>query len=152
MTNPPVPSLPFSSSPRPDFPGRTTMETLYPFLHDVHTLLSRVGLFGGLIMFGVGFYIAIVRHGDVTKWFLAVVYLAVILMGIAGLTGLAMYAAGGRPYDPVHIIYGVGVVLALPFFIYVERTATKRPAMGSYLWGFGLLAAIILRSIVTGAG
>lgn len=128
------------------------METLYPFLHDVHYFLSRAGLVIGAVMFAVAFYIGIIRHGDVTRPFLLATYTTVALMGIAGLTGLIMYAVGGRPYDPVHLIYGVGVMLSLPFFIYVERTAKKRPAMGSYLWGFALLAAIIVRSILTGAG
>jgi hypothetical protein len=57
----------------------------------------------------------------------------------------------GRPYEEVHLVYGVGAVLALPFFIFVEVTAKKRPSMGSYMWGFALLAGIIIRTISTGA-
>jgi hypothetical protein len=127
------------------------MESLYPLLNDVHYFLSRAGLVIGIVMFGVGFYIGILRHGDVTRLFRYGVYVVVGLMALAGLTGLIMYAAGGRPLEEVHLIYGIGAVLALPFFIYVEVTAKKRPAMGSYLWGFALMAAIILRAIVTGA-
>jgi hypothetical protein len=41
-------------------------------------------------------------------------------------------------------------VLTLPFFIFVETTAKKRPAMGSYIWGFALLVGVVLRSIATG--
>ena len=128
------------------------METLYPFLKDLHFFLSRAGLVIGVVMFGVAFYIGIIKHGDVSKPFLGAVYTTIILMSISGLVGLTMYLSGGRPFDPVHLIYGFGVVLSLPFFVYVERTAKKRPSMGSYLWGFALLAAIILRAIVTGAG
>lgn len=128
------------------------METIYPFLNDLHFFLSRAGLVIGVVMFGVTFYIAIIKHGDVSKPFMGAVYTTVILMALSGLVGLIMYLAGGRPFDQVHLIYGLGVVLSLPFFVYVERTAKKRPAMGSYLWGFALLAAIILRAIVTGAG
>jgi hypothetical protein len=51
----------------------------------------------------------------------------------------------------VHLIYGLAAVLALPFFIFVEVTAKKRPAMGSYIWGFAILAGVLIRSIMTGA-
>jgi len=127
------------------------VETLYPILHEIHFFISRAGIVIGLIMFGVGFYIGIIRHGDVSRRFRLAVYAVVALMAIGALSGLIMYAMGFRPYDQVHLIYGAGVLLSLPFFIYVEVTAKKRPAMGSYLWGFGLLVAIILRTIVTGA-
>ena len=45
----------------------------------------------------------------------------------------------------------MGAVLALPFFIFVEVTAKKRPAMGSYMWGFAVLAGILIRGILTGS-
>lgn len=124
---------------------------LYLFLRDTHYWVSRIGLGAGLILFGIAFYIGVIRHGDVTVWFRRIVYLVVGLMAVQTVIGLAMYATGFRPHDEVHLVYGVGALLALPFFIYVERTATKRPAMGSYIWGFGLLAAIIVRTIMTGA-
>jgi len=127
------------------------LQTLYPFLNELHSFLSRTGLVIGVVMFAVAFYIGIIRHGDVTRWFRLATYVVVGLMGVSALTGLGMYVGGGRPYQDVHVIYGAGAVLALPFFIFVEVTAKKRPAMGSYLWGFALMAAIILRAIVTGA-
>jgi len=126
------------------------VQAFYPLMQELHNVLSRVGLLIGVVMFAAAFYIGIIRHGDVTRWFRAATYLVVALMGVSALTGLVMYASGGRPYDEVHIIYGAGAVLALPFFIFVEVTAKKRPAMGSYLWGFALMAAIIVRAIVTG--
>jgi hypothetical protein len=45
----------------------------------------------------------------------------------------------------------MGALLSLPFFIFVETTAKKRPAMGSYIWAFTLMIAIFVRSIMTGA-
>jgi heme A synthase len=123
----------------------------YPLLDDAHYWLSRVGLGVGAVMFGLALYIGLARHGDVTRWFRRGVYAMVALMGVEAVIGLVMYAMGGRPHDEVHLIYGLGAVLALPFFVFVETTATKRPAMGSYMWGFGLMAAIILRAIMTGA-
>jgi hypothetical protein len=72
-------------------------------------------------------------------------------MLVESVIGIGIYLMGFRPYEDVHLIYGMGAVLALPFFVYVETTAKKRPAMSSYIWGFTLMAAIILRAIVTGA-
>ncbi|MFQ3567300.1 MAG: hypothetical protein SNJ59_09885 [Aggregatilineales bacterium] len=127
------------------------MAELYPLLKELHYVLSRAGLVIGLVMFALATYIGLIRHRDVTPTFRRGVYAVVVLMVIEGAIGLAMYAVGGRPYDEVHLIYGAGAILALPFFIYVETTAKKRPAMGSYIWGFGLMSAIILRAIMTGA-
>lgn len=123
----------------------------YPLLDEAHYWLSRLGLVFGVVMLALAIYIGLIRHGDVTRWFRRGVYGMAGLVGVEALLGLALYAMGGRPYQEVHIIYGVGALLALPFFWFVETTATKRPAMGSYIWGFGLMAAIFLRSIMTGA-
>ena len=91
-----------------------------------------------------------VRHGDVTVYYRRAVYTVAGVMLAQSLLGLTMYLIGGRPYEEVHLIYGLGAVLALPFFIFVEVTAKKRPAMGSYMWGFAVLAGILIRSIMTG--
>ncbi|MDL1900339.1 hypothetical protein FBR02_06175 [Anaerolineae bacterium CFX9] len=127
------------------------MEMLYPVLRDWHYWLSRIGIIAGLVMLGIAIYIGLIRHGDVTRWFRRGVYAMVAFMVVESLIGLLMYAQGGRPHEEVHLIYGMGTVLALPFFIFVETTAKKRPAMGSYIWGFGIMTAIIVRTIMTGA-
>jgi hypothetical protein len=124
---------------------------LYLILDALHYWLSRLSLILALIMFGVGFVIGILRHGDVTVHYRRAVYLIAALMAAQALIGLVIYAIGARPFEEVHLIYGLGAVLALPFFIFVEVTARKRPAMGSYLWGFAVLVGILIRSIMTGA-
>jgi heme A synthase len=123
----------------------------YAFMKEVHWFLSRVGFTIALIMFGVGVYVGLIKHGDVSRWFRAATYTIFAFMLLQGAIGGIMWLMGGRPHEEVHLIYGYGVVLSLPFFIFVETTATKRPAMGSYLWGFALLAAIIIRTMSTGA-
>lgn len=125
--------------------------TPYPILRDIHALFSQIGLIFGILMFAAGVYIGLIRHGDVTRVFRYGVFGMIAFMGVEALFGLGMVALGGRPAQEVHFIYGAGAVLALPFFAYVEMTAKKRPAMGSYIWGFGLMAAIILRTMSTGA-
>ncbi len=122
----------------------------YQLLKTIHYLGSRAGLLIAALMLGFAINIGLVKHGDVTPWFRSATYTIFAFMLTEGLIGGVMYLMGGRPGEEVHFIYGYGVVLSLPFFIFVETTAKKRPAMGSYIWGFTLLAAIIVRSITTG--
>jgi hypothetical protein len=124
---------------------------LYIVLLDLHFQLSRLGLTVAGIMVALAVYIGIIRKGDVTPLFRSATYLVLGTIILEALIGLLMVSQGGRPGQDVHFIYGMASVLALPFFIFVEVTAKKRPAMGSYIWGFGLLAGILLRSIMTGA-
>jgi hypothetical protein len=122
----------------------------YATLKDFHYTLSRAGLAVAGVMAGVAVYIGLYKHGDVTRWFRAIAYTTVAFMMTQGFIGGAMYLMDGRPGEDVHLIYGYGVVLSLPFFIFVEVTAKKRPAMGSYIWGFVMLSAIVVRCISTG--
>ena len=128
------------------------MAQLYPFLQGAHYWGSRIGLLVAVILFAVGFFIGVVRKRDVTPWYRRATYTVAGIMVLQSLTGALMYfAIGTRPYEEVHLIYGMGALLALPFFIFVEVTARKRPAMGSYIWGFAVLAGILIRGILTGA-
>ncbi len=126
--------------------------SLYPLILTAHYWLSRAGLVIGLVMLLIAVYIGLIKHGDVTKWFRRGTYAVVGFIGVEFLLGLTLYLMGGRPHEDVHLIYGVGALLCLPFFIFVETTAKKRPAMGSYLWGFALMIAIFVRGIMTGGG
>lgn len=126
------------------------MISLYPLFTTIHYWVSRVGLLVAVLMFALGLYIGLVRKGDVTPYYRKAVYIIAGVMLAQSLLGLTMYIIGGRPFEEVHLIYGVGAVLSLPFFIFVEVTAKKRPAMGSYMWGFAVLAGILVRSIMTG--
>ena len=116
----------------------------------VHDQLGRAGLALALLMTARAVRVGILRKGDVTPLFRAATYVIVGTMLLQALLGLLLYARGLRPSQEVHLIYGMAAVLALPFFIFVELTARKRPAMGSYIWGFGLLTGILLRNILTG--
>jgi hypothetical protein len=132
----------------------TRVPGAWPFLilHDLHYHLARFGLVVALIMVTIAVYVGIIRKGDVTPLFRRATYVVFGTMLFEALIGLSMYLFfSARPGQDVHLIYGMGSVLSLPFFIFVESTAKKRPAMGSYIWGFALLAGIILRAIMTGA-
>ncbi len=119
-------------------------------LRALHDQLGRAGLVIALLMTAQAVRVGILRKNDVTPLFRAATFFIFGSMLLQALLGLLLYAEGLRPAQDVHIIYGMATVLALPFFMFVEMTARKRPAMGSYIWGFGLLAGIALRSILTG--
>lgn len=126
--------------------------TLNPLLQlrALHDQLGRAGLVVALLMTAQAARVGILRKGDVTPLFRAATIVVFGTMLLQALLGLPLYAEGLRPAQDIHLIYGMATVLALPFFMFVEMTARKRPAMGSYIWGFGLLAGIALRSILTG--
>lgn len=124
---------------------------LLTVLKGVHFQLSRYGLGVGLVMLAIAIYLGIVRKRDVTPWFRRGTYVVFGTMLVqAAIGAVMMWGIGAQPGKPEHLIYGLGTILSLPFFIFVETTATKRPAMGSYIWGFALLLGVIIRSIGTG--
>src|SRR3954471_10872623 len=127
------------------------MTDLLSTLLTFHYWISRIGIVVGIVMLVLALYIGLVRHGDVTKWFRRGAYAVTAFIGMEFLLGVTMFLLGGRPGEDVHVIYGFGALLSLPFFIFVETTAKKRPAMGSYMWAFALMVAIFMRSIMTGA-
>ena len=117
----------------------------------LHNHLGRFSLFISLLMLALAMYIGLVRHADVTPYFLRGAYVVWGSLIMEVLLGITMYVIfGARPAQDVHLIYGAGAFLSLPFFFYVERTSPKRPAMGSYMWGFALMAGIVLRCLATG--
>lgn len=127
------------------------MTALYAYLRGAHYLLAWSGVYVGVLMLGIGVYIGIVQRRDVTVLFRRTVYFiagTAIVQAIIG--AILWYGAGARPVAEVHWIYGLGTAVALPFFAFVEVTAQKRPSMGSYIWGFGMLVAVGFRSILTG--
>ena len=123
----------------------------YAILRALHRELGRYLLVVAIAMALVGSYIGLLRRGDVRPWYRRLSYTIMLLLLTEGILGAALWLSGGRPAESVHIIYGFGALLALPFFAFVEITAQKRPAMGSYIWGFTLLLGILLRSLLTGS-
>ncbi len=124
---------------------------LYTILVVIHWHLSRYAFAVAPLMLAIAVYTGIIRKGDVTPWFRRGVYVITGTMVFQALLGVVMmFGMGGQPLDSVHLIYGAGAALALPFFVYVETTTSKRPAMGSYIWGFLLMIGILFRAISTG--
>ena len=123
---------------------------MYNIFQETHWILSRVLLLGGLLLFSITGVMGLQRR-DVTPTLRRVVMGLAGLVVIQALIGLVLYIQGGRALEPdIHIVYGVGISFLLPFFIYVEMTAEKRPAIGSYIVGGILLFGLAVRSILTG--
>lgn len=124
----------------------------YLVTRSLHYQISRYSLGVALLMALFAVFLGIVRKDDVTPWFRRGAYVVVgslLLQAVLGF--ILLMGFGTQPYQPEHIVYGLAAAACLPFFVFVETTAKKRPAMGSYIWGFILLMGIIVRAIGTGA-
>jgi hypothetical protein len=131
---------------------RTGEFNAYLVTRAVHFQISRYSLAVALVMAVIAVFLGIVRKDDVTPWFRRGAYIVVGSLLVQAVLGfILMMGFGAQPYQPEHLIYGLAAAACLPFFVFVETTAKKRPAMGSYIWGFILLMGIIVRAIGTGA-
>jgi hypothetical protein len=72
--------------------------------------------------------------------------LALVTLGIV--LGLVILATGGRPADPLHLLYAVVALIVLPLARFWQRLAGRR----SLAVGIGglVLAALVLRLFQTG--
>lgn len=123
----------------------------YMVIRDMHYQLSRYGLAVAILMAVLALIFGVWRKDDVLPWFRRgayVVFGTILLQAVLGFGLLLIF--GTQPHQPEHIVYGIAAAACLPFFIFVETTAKKRPAMGSYIWAFVLLIGIIIRAISTG--
>jgi len=131
---------------------RTGEFNVYLVTRAMHYQISRYSLVVALVMAVIAVFLGIIRKDDVTPWFRRGAYIVVGSLLLQALLGIVlMFGFGAQPYQPEHLVYGIAAAACLPFFVFVETTAKKRPAMGSYIWGFILLMGIIVRAIGTGA-
>ncbi len=72
--------------------------------------------------------------------------LALVSVGIA--TGLVVLLTGGRPADPLHLVYALAALLVLPVVRFWGRLERHRTVMLGV--GGVLLAALVLRLFQTG--
>lgn len=124
---------------------------MYDTLHWIHYVMSRVmvGIAIALFLFAL---LQAQRKHDAGPWIRKAAYTITGVIIIQVILGFTMYFQGGRPLDPdVHMVYGIGASVVLPFFVYVEMTAEKRPAIGSYVLGGLILLGLLIRGILTGS-
>lgn len=124
----------------------------YPYLKLAHHTVAWTGFYVSLLLFMIAFYIGVVQKRDVTRLFRHSVFVIAGTMMLQVLIGTTIwFGVGTRPIGEAHWIYGVATAAAIPYFAFIEMTAEKRPSMGSYLWGIGMVIAIGFRSILTGS-
>lgn len=124
---------------------------MYNILHGIHYALSRVMVGVAITLFVIAF-IQAQRKRDAGPLIRKAAYGITALVVTQVVLGFTMYFQGGRPLEPdIHMVYGIGACLVLPFFVYVEMTAEKRPAIGSYILGGLILLGLTIRGILTGS-
>ncbi len=123
---------------------------MYDLIYSIHYWNSRALIASALIVLAAAL-LQIFRKKDAEPWIRTLAYSVTVTVVIQVILGFLMYFQGGRPLEPdVHMVYGVGASVALPFFVYVELTAEKRPAVGSYVLAGIILFGLVLRGIMTG--
>jgi heme A synthase len=116
----------------------------------LHHYLSRLIPLTALILLILGLGLTLSKK-DVTPWLRTLAYALSGLIFLQAILGTTLYVRGSRALEPdIHLVYGLGISLLMPFFIYVERTAEKRPAVGSFIIGALLVVGMSFRSILTG--
>lgn len=96
-----------------------------------------------------GFY-QFLRHRAVSGGYRSSFLMLAILTGIEDLAGLAVLAAGGRPHDWLHLVYGVFGIIFLPFiYVYTSRGGRDREAafMSAASW---IVLIAFARGFMTG--
>ena len=74
---------------------------------------------------------------------------ALVVVPLASLTGLP---AVGRLSDPLHLLYAVVALVALPAARYASRTGAPRRRAAWMLGGALVMSGVVLRLFLTGAG
>jgi heme A synthase len=126
----------------------------------LHVTLAVVAAIASLVVIAAAIWSAIAgRRSDGHRDHRSAVDRAVLfVLGsvlAAGLIGAVMVAAGSRPGDPLHFLYGPAALIALPVAISVgarkTRTGSSRFRRDVWTAGGGLvLLGIALRLFATG--
>ncbi len=110
-------------APRRAATGSRLMSSLR-FLHSAHYWLSRAGIAVGLVMLLIAIYHRLdpARRRDQMVPARRLCHDR-LYRGRVFDRRWRCTSCGGRPYEDVHLIYGLGALLSLPFFVFVETTA-----------------------------
>lgn len=113
----------------------------------VHHLVALLAAAAGLVLVVV-VAIGAARRQPVRFATDRTILVALALVGVGIVSGLVMLLTGGRPNDPLHLLYALVALLVLPvarFWGGLERHRTLVLGVGGML-----LAALVLRLFQTG--
>ncbi len=118
---------------------------------DLHDRLALVLILLGVVG-AVWTFLGLRRHGGTPAGVRAMLVLTELLAMVQGLFGLTLLSRGQRPNNlPLHVMYGVALVLILPVVYVLSARSTRR---GEALYvGVGslLLAGVAFRALAVGA-
>jgi len=128
---------------------------------DVHHLLGVLFLAAtlGLLLASVLSVLAARRSGGAMDHRFATDRLVLVLVGVValnGLLGLLLLAAGSRPADPLHLLYGPAALVTVPVAVWLSRrggrASTPVPGRRDAWMAVGAIALIGLavRLFMTG--
>lgn len=113
------------------------------FHHLIAPLVAAAGLVLVLLVAVGG-----ARHRPVRFASDRTILVALALVAVAIVSGLVILLTGGRPSDPLHLVYAVVALLILPLMRFWGRLERHRTiALGA---GGVVLAALVLRLFQTG--
>jgi hypothetical protein len=95
--------------------------------------------------------ILVVQRRSPPTFFLGGVLWAGLIVALSALAGIVVALTDGPPADPLHIVYGVLAVAALPGAALIVRGRTERAQ--TLVWGIAglVLAILVLRLFQTSA-
>ena len=121
------------------------------FIHALHTnLVPLIWLFGGLsTIWGI---VLLIRKRGMDRAMRLLLGVTAGLGVVQALLGGILWLSGARPLDPLHYVYGLLVLAALPVaYTYVDNKSARRDMVIFTIAAFVVVAAAV-RAFMTGAG
>lgn len=105
----------------------------------------------GIVIVGIAWSLALVRlSNDRARGFERFQAAVVSLMIVASVSGLLLLLAGGKPADPLHLLYAVIAIAVIPLARSFLGRASHRRAALLMLAAFAAIGAVLYRLFTTG--
>lgn len=119
------------------------------FLNTLHSLGARA-LVAYAVVLGIWGTYGYFRHDSVSGGFRSSYLIMAALVAVQGLLGAILFAVGSRPFELLHVVYGIFAVLFLPgAYLYAHGGTRRREAV--ILAGAAWVVSIaFIRGIATG--
>lgn len=117
---------------------------------DLHTALAGLGAVLGAACVLVGLGLAASGRGP-DRLLLGLLGLLLATVALNGLVGLAQLSQAGPPRESLHLLYGVGAVLAIPLAVGLAVGRPPRRQAVILAGGAVVVLGLLLRLLQTGA-
>jgi hypothetical protein len=116
-------------------------------LANIHHVAAPLVAVVALVLLAI-VVVGAIRHRPVRFASDRAILLALGLVSVGIVTGLAILVSGGAPADPLHFVYAVVALAVLPAVRFWDRLARRRAV--ALAIGAVVLAALMLRLFQTG--